>query len=205
MSNLPIGAEAVNRPAGEEDRCQAQSRLIADVLSGDRKAIAQFVGEYSDVVYRFLARRIDRPDVVDDLCQEVFLAAWTQLPDFRHESSLKTWLCSIARHKTADFYRLRIQELPLENAHSEDAELPPLAVVVDFEQHFDQQRLEAKVQRVLAEMPEPHRIILRWRYWDHCSLAEIAKKTGRTTKAIERLLARARSGFASKWGRESHE
>ena len=179
--------------------------MIADVLIGDRKAIAQFVGEYSDVVYRFLARRIDRPEVVDDLCQEVFLAAWTQLSDFRHESSLKTWLCGIARHKTADFYRLRIQELPLENEHWEGAEPAPLAVVVDFEKHLDQQRLEAKVQRLLSEMPEPYRIILRWRYWDHCSLAEISEQTGRTTKSVERLLARGRTELARKWGAESYE
>ena len=205
MSDPQIAAESVNPPAVEEGPFRAQSRLIADVLSGDRKAIAQFVDEYSDLVYRFLSRRIDKPELVDDLCQEVFLAAWTQLPNFRHESSLKTWLCSIARHKAADFYRRRIQELPLENEHWEDTELAPLAVVVDFAKHLDQQQLEAKIQRLLSEMPEPYRVILRWRYWDDCSLAEIAEETGRTTKAIERLLARGRTELARKWGAESHE
>jgi RNA polymerase sigma-70 factor (ECF subfamily) len=203
VSDPQIAAvESANRPAVEEDPFQAESRLIADVLSGDRKAIAQFIEEYTDVVYRFLSRRIDRREVVDDLSQEVFLTAWTQLPGFRHESSLNTWLCGIARRKAADFYRLRIRELPLEN---EAVELPQLAVVVDFEKHLDQEQLEAKVQRVLAELPEPYRVILRWRYWDHCSLADIAEQTGRTTKAVERLLARARTEFARKWGAESYE
>ena len=205
MPDPQIAAESVNRPAVYEGQSHAQSRLIADVLSGDRKAIAQFVGDYSDVVYRFLSRRIDQPEMVDDLCQEVFLAAWTQLPNFRHESSLKTWLCSIARHKAADFYRRRIQELPLENDHSEDEQLPPLAVVVDFAKHLDQEQLEAKIQRLLSEIPEPYRLILRWRYWDHYSLAEIAEETGKTTKAVERLLARARTELARKWGAENHE
>ena len=205
MQDPQVAAESVNRLAVEEGPFHEQSRLIADVLRGDRKAIGQFVGEYTDVVYRFLSRRLDQSELVDDLCQEVFLAAWTQLPNFRHESSLKTWLCSIARHKAADFYRRRIQECPLESEHGEDTELPSLAVVFDVANHLDQQRLEVKIQRLLSDMPDAYRVILRWRYWDHFSLAQIAEATGRTTKAVERLLARARTELARKWGAESYD
>lgn len=95
-------------------------QLIANILAGDRKAIADFVESYTDVVYDFLSRRIDRAEVVEDLCQEVFLAAWSQLASFRNESSLKTWLCGIARHKVSDFYRRRLKEGPQNDTEDEE-------------------------------------------------------------------------------------
>jgi RNA polymerase sigma-70 factor, ECF subfamily len=62
-------------------------------------------------VYRYVRHRlIPRIDAVDDLVQEVFLAAWHDLGTFRGESSLKAWLLSIARHKVEDYYRRRIRE-----------------------------------------------------------------------------------------------
>ena len=57
----------------------AEAKLIADVLLGDRKAIGEFIHHFSDQVFSFLSRRVDDKAVVDDLCQEVFLAAWAQL------------------------------------------------------------------------------------------------------------------------------
>lgn len=177
--------------------------LIADVLAGDRKAIADFVETYTDVVYSFLSHRIDHAEIVEDLCQEVFLAAWTQLAGFRNESSVKTWLCAIARHKVADFYRRRLLEVPQNDAEDKEREerLQP-SEVVDFEGRIDRQRMDAKIRAILSEMPEGYQAILRWRYWDHRSLGEIAEITGKTEKAGERLLARARNDFARRWNIE---
>jgi DNA-directed RNA polymerase specialized sigma24 family protein len=41
--------------------------------------------------------------------------------------------------------------------------------------------------------------VLLWRYWEHRSAAEMAAATGKTEKAIERLLYRARKAFRMKW------
>jgi DNA-directed RNA polymerase specialized sigma24 family protein len=45
-------------------------------------------------------------------------------------------------------------------------------------------------------------MVLLWRYWERRSAAEMAAATGRTEKAIERLLARARGQFRRRWNRE---
>ncbi len=180
-----------------------QDRLIADVLAGDRKAIATFVETTADAVYGFVARRIDRQEIVEELCQEVFLAAWPQLARFRKEASLTTWLCAIARHKIADFYSRRLRETPPEDAREEDRAAHPESVqVVDFETHVDDQRVGVKTRKILSQMPERHRSTLRWRYWDDRTLGEIAEMTGKSEKAVERLLARSRAEFARRWNRE---
>src|SRR5499425_1962019 len=89
--------------------------LVADVLRKDRKATAEFVSRYADHVYAYVRRRlIPRTDPVEDLVQEVFLAAWESLDKFRGDSSLRNWLLGIARHKVEDHYRKRLRELQLD-------------------------------------------------------------------------------------------
>ena len=64
-------AAAVAEAARSED-----TRLVEAVLRKDRKATAEFVACYSDGLYAYLHRRlVPRVDLVDDLLQEVFLAA----------------------------------------------------------------------------------------------------------------------------------
>src|SRR5215470_10837008 len=54
--------------------------LVTAVLQRDRKATAEFVNAYTDAVYSFIRRRLSpRHDLVDDLVQEVFIAAWENL------------------------------------------------------------------------------------------------------------------------------
>ena len=45
-----------------------------------------------------------------------------------------------------------------------------------------------KTRRILAGLPEPYGLILLWRYWEKRSAREMADNTGKTEKAIERLL-----------------
>ena len=175
--------------------------LVEGVLAGNRKAIGDMVERYSDVVYRFLVQRLDRAEVVDDLVQEVFLAGWRNLSRFRQDSTLGTWLCAIARNKVADYYRERVHELI--PSCDEEGELPEALVGnLNLEGEIDRERVAHKIDGILCLMPESYRAVLLWRYWDERSLAEMAKLTGKTVKAMERVLARARNEFAGRWNRE---
>ncbi len=181
-----------------------EARLIADVLLGDRKAIADFILRYSDTVFSFLHRRLDDRTTVEDLCQEVFLVAWSKLSSFEGRSSLKTWLCAIAQNKVADFYRKQIRELPLEDEREEQAYSLSNSPLIDIEEDFDRRIQEEKIRSTLLLLPEGYRAVLRWRYWDGQSLQDISLQTGRTVKSIERLLARARAQFAADWNKGDH-
>ena len=171
--------------------------LVTAVLRKDRKATAEFVNTYTDAVYSFIRRRLSpRQDLVDDLVQEVFIAAWENLASFRGKSPLRAWLLGIARHKIEDYYRRLLQSPhPVEPAVAD--ELP--ATELDLEVIADRDRTEERARKVLEELPEHYGAALRWRYWEKRSAREMAEATGRTEKAIERLLARAREQFRRRW------
>jgi RNA polymerase sigma-70 factor, ECF subfamily len=197
MDATPTKAQETEPPSpvapGSSD-----AQLVLEVLRKDRKATAEFVNRHADHVYSYVRRRlIPHIEFADDLVQEVFLAAWENLEKFRGESSLRSWLLGIARHKVEDHYRRRLRQADLPS--EEDGPVPEPVDPHNIQEAIEQQQAAKKTQEVLASLPEAYSIVLRWRYWEKRALSEIAQETGRTEKAIERLLARAREQFKRKW------
>jgi RNA polymerase sigma-70 factor (ECF subfamily) len=181
-----------------EQSAPEDRELVAAVLRKDRKATADFVARYADSVYSYVRRRVvPRTEVTDDLVQEVFLAAWQGLSHFRGDASLRQWLLGIARHKVEDYYRRRLRQAELPD--EEDESIMELAVVPLFEEELDRKSKEEKVRRILALLPEAYSLALLWRYQEGRSVREMAQMAGKTEKAIERLLARARESFRRSW------
>ncbi len=173
-----------------------EQQLVAAILRRDRKAAAELVARYSDAVYAYVRHRLaPRAELVEDLVQDVFLAALAGLTGFRGESNLRSWLLGIARHKVESYYRERLRHPdPLDLDTPEPAVEPPL-----LDETLDRRRLAERAQRILTELPEPYALALLWRYWEGRSAREMADATGRTEKAVERLLARARARFRALW------
>jgi len=194
------GQPVFSAPAHTADSKVTEDRdLVAAVLRKDRKATAEFVARYADPVYAYVKQRLaPRSDLVDDLVQEIFLAALQGLGAFAGQSSLRAWLLGIARHKVKDYYRARLRSP--NNAAELDAESESIPLAFPrFDEFIDQTRLKDKTKRILAQLPEPYSLVLLWRYWEQRSAKEMAVQTGRTEKAVERLLARARAQFKRLW------
>lgn len=180
------------------DATSDEQLLVGAILRRDRKAMAEFVSNYADAVYAYVGHRLaPRIERVDDLVHDVFLAALANLEGFRGVASLRAWLLGIARHKVEDYYRRQLREpepLPESGDAFEPSDSAPL-----IDERIDRARAAARAQQVLQRMPETYSAALLWRYWENRSVREIAEATGKTEKAIERLLARARARFRELW------
>jgi RNA polymerase sigma-70 factor (ECF subfamily) len=178
--------------------------LIVSVLHKDRKAAAQFVATHIDAVYAYARLRLaPRSDLVDDVVQDVFLSALRGLATFAGQSSLRTWLIAIARHKVEDVYRQRLR-LPeaIDDLDSVEEELLSATASTGLDDQIDAMRARARVRQVLAQMPERYGLMLLWRYWEHRSAREMAVAIGTSEKSVERTLARARARFKDLWLKE---
>jgi RNA polymerase sigma-70 factor (ECF subfamily) len=189
---------ARERPADASD----ERELIAAVLRKDRKAAARLVAAHIDAVYGYARSRLTtRTDLVEDVVQEVFLAALDGLAAFQGQSALRTWLLGIARHKIEDVYRLRLRTwLSLDDVDGEGAEPP--AEAMPAEERIDRGRARAKAMRILEQLPEHYSLVLLWRYWEQRSARQMAAAIGTTEKSVERTLARARARFRELWMKE---
>ncbi len=184
-------------PANFEKAVALDRELVRAVIQRDRKATADFVEAHSDAVYTYVSRRVfPRKEVAEDLTQEVFLSALENLAQFQGNSGLRSWLMGIARHKVQDYFRERLRE-----GLTDEPEFEPL-VEFPVEDWLHDRHLAEKVRSILSLLPEAYRCGLLWKYWEKCSTAEMAFRTGKTEKAMERLLARAREEFRRRWNDE---
>jgi RNA polymerase sigma-70 factor (ECF subfamily) len=183
--------------AAEDERA-----LVAAVLRKDRKAAARFVAAHIDAVYAYARHRLaPRADLVEDVVQDVFLAALKGLATFQGQSVLRTWLLGIARHKIEDVFRQRLR-LPdaLEDVDAAEEDSP--SETTPLEEQIDTARRREKARRVLARMPERYGLLLLWRYWEQRSTRDMAAAIGTSEKSVERQLARARARFKEIWVKE---
>ncbi len=197
-SETSVAAESADHTVGPHALAADERALLAAVLQKDRKAAAEFVSRYADPVYAYVSRRLaPRADRVEDVVQDVFLVALQKLDTFAGQSSVAGWLLGIARHKVEDFYRALVREP--EPLSETDASNEGLAVESHLDELIDAARAREKTRRILEQLPAAYGAALLWRYWEKRSIREMAAQTGKTEKAMERLLARARARFRRLW------
>ena len=80
--------------------------LALQARAGDADALGAFVGTSYEQVWRLCATLVGVQEA-DDTSQETFVRAVRSLPQFRGESSARTWLLAIARHVCVDELRAR--------------------------------------------------------------------------------------------------
>ena len=135
-------------------------------------------------VYGYLLARCGSRPVAEDLTAETFLAAVRAHLDGRGPLSA-AWLIGTARHKLVDHWRAAEREnRGLAEVASENLTDP-------WDAHLD----ALLAQEVLAEQSGLHRAVLTLRYLDGLPVGEVAHALGRTRRATDALLGRARAAF----------
>lgn len=79
--------------------------LVSSAQRGDRSAIENLIRITQHDLRRFVAS-LAGAEEADDLTQETYLRALKSLPAFRRESSVRTWLLTLARRTVVDHFRL---------------------------------------------------------------------------------------------------
>jgi len=156
----------------------SDEKLIARALNGSQRGWVVLVRRYERQVYNHCLRMSgDRGDALD-LTQEVFLAVYRHLPSYRGQGAFPAWLLRIAANKSLDFLRQR-RRSPRRAGGDEEATLalvesswasPPAL--------HEQQRGNSAVLAALAELPPEQRLVVELKFFNHCTLEDIAAQTG---------------------------
>ena len=144
-------------------------------------------------MYRYvLARCGGDVALAEELTQQSFIAAVSHWRQFDGRSDPATWLCAIARNKLVDHARRGRRE------QHRQARLIGMAPGSDAEWRASE--IRGRVEWALREMPADQRTALMLRYLDNLSVRDIGRLFGRSEKAAESLLTRAREHFRRAYG-----
>lgn len=181
--------------------------LTDGVLRGDPQAWGRLCETYGEPLYLYAYHRTggDR-FAAEDVVQTTLLAAVESISSYRRQVPLFAWLCGIARHKATDeSRRARREGIPLEAlGEALGEESPPssppgvgswLGREPLPEEVVDRAETRAAVVEALWCLPEDYREALVRRYVRGETVTEVAALLGRSYKATESLLSRAREAF----------
>jgi RNA polymerase sigma-70 factor (ECF subfamily) len=180
----------------------AADLLLRDsILSGDRVAADGLFRREMESVYEFVHYRVGRQQALaEDVTQDTFVTAFQRLDSYDGRSTLHTWLCGIARNKIREQRRKR-QPKSIEAVLADsDADIDSILANLESEplpdwvvEHAETAEL---VGATLSSLPPDYREALVGKYVDGLSVAQIGGRSGRSEKAAESMLHRARLSFS---------
>jgi len=168
----------------------------------DEKKFKKIYQKYQNRLLNFILQKVKKYEDAEEILQETMISAFDSLPLFQERASVYTFLCSIAKHEIADFYRKRKIKTFL---FSHFPQLEKIACqALSPQTAFEEKEIKLKVLRTLKNINEGYSRILRLKYIDGLSYREIAQKLKKSVKAVESKLARARNAFAQAYSPSSY-
>ena len=191
--------EVVSVLASDRTDWPGDERAVTRFLAGDAIAFEQIVRHYSGTLFS-LAARLVGPSEAEDVVQETFLRAYRGLEKFRGDSSLKTWLYTIAlnraraRHGALARLRALISSPraadPDDGTSALDDAADPAA---SPEENAVRSEQRLRLRRAMRVLPEEFRTAVILRDLEGLSYAEVAEVLGVPVGTVRSRIARGRA------------
>ena len=180
---------------GEADRVWRERGLREAVLAGDERAWRTWYDESFAALDSYVAWRCGGlRDLADEALQETWLVAVRRVRDFEPErASFLAWLRGIAAGVVRNRLRRRARDHTIVSLNGDVASSPL---------RTDEREQKERIASALAKLPEHYEAVLRAKYLDGKSMAEIAAEQNDSPKAVESLLSRAREAFRQTYSEE---
>ena len=171
---------------------QDDRALVSSAREGDRAAFGRLYDRYGRMVHGILLCRVP-PREVDDLVQEVFLAALRQLHALRDASRFGAWLATITRNRANDYFRKSGPEAAVTEPVSEEQTEGRPSNPAEAQE-------AALILAVVRTLPDAYREPLILRLVEGLTGPEIAARTGLTHGSVRVNLCRGMQMLREKLG-----
>lgn len=144
-----------------------------------RQAFTQVIAEYSQPLYWQIRRLVDNHDDANDILQNTFLKAWSNIEIFRGEAKLSTWLHKIAINESLNFLEKenRRKGIPLDQApevQSLESGLP-----------LDGDELGRHLRQAVHQLPPKQQLVFNMKYFDDMKYEDISNILGTSVGALK--------------------
>ncbi|WP_078551212.1 RNA polymerase sigma factor SigW [Bacillus alkalicellulosilyticus] len=179
-------------------------RIINDVKNGDQQAFAELVDLYKDKVYQISYRMVGNVHEAQDIAQEAFLRAYTNIDSYDTNRKFSTWLFRIATNLSIDRLRKRKPDyyldeeikdsegLTMQSQIAADQELPEDQVVTLEMQEW--------IQDAIHKLPPKYRAAIILKYIEDLSLKEISEILNLPETTIKTRVHRGREALRKSLG-----
>lgn len=187
---LPQAALASAAPL--EDVMVDEHALIAAARAGNEDAFEELVAHHYPQVFGLAVRTMRDPDEAAEIAQDVFLAAWRGLPNFREEARLSTWLYRITYRRCLQSIEAR-QDRMGALGQMASLHLERLANAwSDMQANLAEQEWCQAIRDQIDALPVKYRMVLLMRHWQDLTYEEISLQMTLPISTVKTHLFRAR-------------
>lgn len=165
--------------------------LVKRAQAGNRTAFEVLCKRALPAIYNRL-RALLPPEAVEDVSQEVCIAAIRGISRYKARSSFRTWISGIARHKVADYYRQRARR----------PETTPLDGELNDPAEHDNWQERTMVRIALGRLPDHYQEVLLLRFAEGLPFSEVAQALDISLEAAKSRYRRAVTAVAREMGEE---
>jgi RNA polymerase sigma factor (sigma-70 family) len=155
---------------------------ISELLKTDlNKGFRLLVEKHSQKLYWHIRRLVILHEDADDALQNTFINAWKSIENFRSESSLYTWLYTIATNEALALINKRKRNA----AVSIDDLSSYFACSHEGSTWFDGDEAQIKLQNAILKLPEKQRIVFNLKYFDEMTYEDMSKVLSTSEGALK--------------------
>ena len=146
-----------------------------------REAFARIVKEYSEQLYWQIRRLVLSHDDANDILQNTFIKAWTNIEYFRGDAKISTWLYRIALNECLTFLNKQRanQQLSIDEADTE------IMNQLESDTYFDGDETQKVFLQAIKQLPEKQQMIFNLKYFKEMKYEEISEILGTSIGALK--------------------
>ena len=137
-------------------------------------------------------------DDADDVLQNTFIKAWSNIGSFRGDAKFSTWLYKIAVNESITF----INKKKVQNNISLDDDSSFLTSNLEADRYFDGDEAQLKLQKAIATLPDKQRLVFNMRYYDEMKYEDMSEILGTSVGALKASYHHAVKKIESFFGEE---
>lgn len=146
-----------------------------------REAFTQIVSQYGEKLYWQIRKMVLNHDDADDLLQNTFLKAWSNLDYFRGEAKISTWLFKIAINECITFLN---KQRAQNNISIDDTDVF-LLEQLRSDDYFSGDEIQLKLQEAILRLPEKQRLVFNMKYFDDMKYDDMSEILGTSVGALK--------------------
>lgn len=146
-----------------------------------RKAFGEVVKEYSEQLYWQIRRIVLSHEDANDLLQNTFIKAWSNLEYFRGDAKMSTWLYRIALNECLNFLnKQRAQnQMSLEDAETN------MVNKLESDPYFDGDETQLLFEKAIQILPEKQRMVFNLKYFQEMKYEDMSEILGTSVGALK--------------------
>jgi RNA polymerase sigma-70 factor, ECF subfamily len=188
---------AVKRRVKEMDT--VVKKIVREVKRGNQEAFAELMELYKDKVFHIAFRMLGNSHEAQDVAQEAFLRAYTNIHSYDESRKFSTWIFRIATNLAIDRLRKKKPDFHLEDKVGGTENLDHYSRFASEEELPEDQvvklEMQAWIQQEIMQLPPKYRSAIILKYLEDLSLKEISEVLNLPVATVKTRIHRGREAL----------